>query len=663
MTGVEPGTREEDDATKTVKRSGDGDEHRREPIPALTPSRPPQSSEESSHHLQRLPPSTISMSGPSGLFSGGAEAATAAAAADAHGTRGSQVEDGSVTQGDGRTSFALPPLGNLHKRRASASPEKFNTGKFEPLPLRLDAAFTGNAAGEERPAKRTRLENKIEISYDSSGTPRITSITPTFALPSGRSIAASTLLNSHRPTPSAPKKPFSILSGLLRHNDLLLLLVSYLTIPSLINLYAISKPFHFLYSRHSTAFTLSCMRTWAPDADKIYPWRCYKSLCFHDPTLRAKASMVGRDARQKHGELRDVPGLRWLQMVVYRQGVCKDMLIQLATKGLRCPSGTLDALRKLWFLLDLPLNAHRIALCRSEAYITNHNLSCATLFFLKVDMAFTDPAGAIYRSAGQFTNTGAYPREWERRAFIGCDLREMLMAEKSFTPLWRVLRGLSWDPAEPKVPLNRLDVLRLWVRHKYHLPDDVPEHVRRQSIMGIPWHEVGTAGLERTSVSTITLPNGTQTVLTNPGLTTKLPQTHLKQQLLYPHAKRLILPSTAAEKPREQLLRPEELVMREGVRRRMELHKQWGRMMLWGFCDELGRNLAVRTEGELLRWSNGEKPLSWFMTDREVMERRELERKKREEEEGGTAGAGQVGEVGRVEEVVELGEGGDGAEA
>ncbi|KAI7519148.1 hypothetical protein KC331_g20841, partial [Hortaea werneckii] len=30
-----------------------------------------------------------------------------------------------------------PKLGNLHKRRASDSPEKFNTGNFNPLPLHI----------------------------------------------------------------------------------------------------------------------------------------------------------------------------------------------------------------------------------------------------------------------------------------------------------------------------------------------------------------------------------------------------------------------------------------------------------------------------------------------------------------------------------------------
>jgi len=556
-------------------------------------------------------PSTTSLKPGFNPFSDGAEAA-----ANALGI--GRLGDSVPRQANMLAPPAKPKLGNLHKRRASASPEKFNTGSFEPIPLRIEPS---TSTIDEPPAKRARFENKVEVSYDSCGTPRIASVTPTIALPSGRTVAASQLLNRYRPLPS--KKRFSVLNALYRHNDLLLLLVSYLTIPSLISLYAISKPFHFLFNSHYMAFILSNMRTWAPKADKIYPWRCYQSLCMRDPSLRKKSSMTGKDLKEKHQDLRDVPSLRWLQMVVWRQGVCKDMLIQLATKGLRCPTGTLGAIRRMWFVMDLPLNAHRIALCRSQTYISQHTIFCASMFFLKVDMSFTDPSGPIYPVANQHTNTAAYPRRWERCGWTGCDLREMLTAERNFTSLWRVLRGWSWDSSEPRLSLNRLDVLRLWARHKYRLPENVPKHVKKQSIMGIPWHEVGTAGLERTGVSPVNL-NGKVTSIINPGLTTSAQRTHTNQQLLYPHQKRLIVPK---EKPREKLLRPEELMLRESVRRQMSMHTQWGRMMLWGFCDDAGRNLPVRTEEELLRWSQGKVPLSMYKSDEEVMKEREAKSK------------------------------------
>ncbi|KAK3631322.1 hypothetical protein LTR56_016957 [Elasticomyces elasticus] len=501
-------------------------------------------------------------------------------------------------------------LGNLHKRRASTSPQKFNTGKFEPLPLRIHT----KQETAERPTKRARIENKLEITYDALETPRVSAITPTFALPSGRKISGSKILNPR--IGSASNESFSLFNAFLHDNDLLMQLVSYLPIPSLISFYAISKPFHYLFNGSYIAFILANMRTWAPGADMIYPWRYYAPLCIKDPRLRQKSSAVGKDVKLKYQDMRDIPSLRWLQMVIWRQGVCKDMLIQLAAQGLRCPPGTLDAIRRLWFIMDFPLNSQRVSLMRSEEYISKATISRATMFFFKVDMAFTDPVGPVYAVNGPHTNPLVHLPQWQNTGLVGCSLRALLTAERHFTPLWRVLRGICPDPDEPMLPIERLDILKLWVRHKYHLPEDTPEHVKHQSIFGVPWHEVGTAGMERTGIVTHKNADGTPKTIINPGLTSLAAQnTHREQQMLYPHQKRIVLPNV---KPREVLLRPDELVMREGIRREMQLHTQWTRMMLWGFCDDLGRNLPVRSEEELLKWSRGNEPKSHYRTDAQL---------------------------------------------
>ncbi|KAK5728548.1 hypothetical protein LTR15_001684 [Elasticomyces elasticus] len=507
-------------------------------------------------------------------------------------------------------------LGNLHKRRASTSPQKFNTGKFEPLPPRIDTSHQHpSAQSSERPAKRARIENKLEISYDALGTPRVSAITPTFALPSGRKISGSKILNPR--IGSASNESFSLFNAFLHDNDLLMQLVSFFPIPSLISFYAISKPFHYLFNGSYIAFILANMRTWAPGADMIYPWRYYAPLCIKDPRLRQKSSAVGKDVKLKYQDMRDIPSLRWLQVVIWRQGVCKDMLIQLAAQGLRCPPGTLDAIRRMWFIMDFPLNSQRVSLMRSEEYISKATISRATMFFLKVDMAFTDPVGPVYAVNGPHTNPLVHLPQWQNTGLVGCSLRALLTAERHFTPLWRVLRGVCPDPEEPMLPIERLDILKLWIRHKYHLPEDTPEHVKRQTIFGVPWHEVGTAGMERTGIVTHKNADGTPKTIINPGLTSLAAQnTHREQQMLYPHQKRIVLPNV---KPREVLLRPDELVMREGIRREMQLHTQWTRMMLWGFCDDLGRNLPVRSAEELLRWSRGNEPKSHYRTDAQLV--------------------------------------------
>jgi hypothetical protein len=383
--------------------------------------------------------------------------------------------------------------------------------------------------------------------------------------------------------------------------------VSFLTIPSLISLYAISKPFHFLFNRHHTAFILSNMRTWGPGADRIYPWRCYKSLCVKDPSKLQKPRLKGKEnaVNKKWDDLRDVPSLRWLQMVVWREGVCRDMMVQLATNGLRCPFGTLDSIKRMWFIMDLPLNSHRIALIHNTDYFPNGVLLGMTFFLLKVDMLFTDPMEPPHPA--NHPNQHIYPNKYAGGMPSGVPLRKMLLAERHLSSLWRVMRGWSWDGGFGKAsdrPMNKLDILRVWIRHKYTPAETIEEDTKKMSIMGIPWHEVGTAGLERTGVAFHDLTDpGTNTVLrtmpiVNPAIVGTGLTDHQAKQVLYPHRRRIIL---ANEKPREMLLRPDELLIREGIRRRLKMHKQWWKIMFYGFTDSLGRNIIVPTEEVVLR--------------------------------------------------------------
>ena len=122
--------------------------------------------------------------------------------------------------------------------------------------------------------------------------------------------------------------------------------------------------------------------------------------------------------------------------------------------------------------------------------------------------------------------------------------------------------------------------------------------------MGIPWYEVGTASLERTGVSFFDL-GDKQVPVAHPSIAGADLSDHLKQQLLYPHRRQI---SLAHEKPREPLLGPDELVVKESVRRRLNMHKKWAMMMFWGFCDGLGMEYPIWTEEEYLRMQKGMPP-------------------------------------------------------
>lgn len=260
----------------------------------------------------------------------------------------------------------------------------------------------------------------------------------------------------------------------------------------------------------------------------------------------------------------------------------------------------------------------------STSYLSNDTLKLMTHFLLKVDMSFTDPNQAAYP-----VQYPGLPAKYAHNIPTGIPLRKLLLAERHLTSLWRVLRGWTWDPTQPRIPLTKLETLRLWVRHKYHLPEDTPEDVKRLPIMGMPWWEIGTAGYERTGIAFFSLDGGTtKTPVAHPAIMSPaLSRTHLGNQLLYPHARVIHLPNVL-EKSREQLLGPDALLLKACVKREMSIHKEWAHMMLWGFCDELGFNWPAFSEGEYGRLERRECNVEDL-----IEERKEARREKRKREE------------------------------
>ena len=104
-------------------------------------------------------------------------------------------------------------------------------------------------------------------------------------------------------------------------------------------------------------------------------------------------------------------------------------------------------------------------------------------------------------------------------------LRKMLLAQRSLSKLRQVLKREEM--------LNQLEMLQMFVRWKYR-----PLRRRNRTILGVPAHEVGKGMYEGYGSGT------------------------------------------------EKVLAPDALVMREGVRRKMDLHKRYLDMMIWGYVDK-----------------------------------------------------------------------------
>jgi hypothetical protein len=79
------------------------------------------------------------------------------------------------------------------------------------------------------------------------------------------------------PSPPPHVKKFNLLTGLVSHVDILLQITGYLPPQTLLDLYTISAPFHYVMDSHFTAFIKAATLTWAPSADRFFPWWCFVS--------------------------------------------------------------------------------------------------------------------------------------------------------------------------------------------------------------------------------------------------------------------------------------------------------------------------------------------------------------------------------------------------
>ncbi|OJD17565.1 hypothetical protein ACJ73_08791 [Blastomyces percursus] len=295
--------------------------------------------------------------------------------------------------------------------------------------------------------------------------------------------------------------PFNIFQEILQRPELTLLVARHLRVQELFILYRISRDFHHVVNTRFTTVIQAQAHARAPEAAKIFPPRCYAKLCIPDPGLRPHP--VAK--RAALGETRKVPSFRWLLMVCFREMVCHEIITILAEDGVPVPDRCTSTMKKIWLLMDIPDNARRIALVQNHEIFTDVDLFFATLFFVKLDMRFTDPI------------TGS-----------GKDgMRRLLLAQPSLSMLWRTLKRTAL--------ISKLDVMRLFARWKYQSRQDQ----RGLSVFGVPAHEVGIVQYQcwgRTG-------------------------------------------------NRIQLQRPDELLLKESIRRGLDLQQRYTDMFLWGYIN------------------------------------------------------------------------------
>lgn len=242
-------------------------------------------------------------------------------------------------------------------------------------------------------------------------------------------------------------------SSMAQAPELLMELAHHLPIPDFISLYAISKEFHETVNGHMAHIMKSYAAYRARQASKIFIFNLYDSFCVDDP--------VGR-YRPGTEIVRRVPSLRWVQMVLHRQRVVRDILACMAREGHRMPKTMPTTLMKMWLTMDMATSARRVQFMHNEEYWTDNDIYNAQLFMIKLEMRFNDPIDGP-----------------------GDDgLKKLMLGQRGLTPLSKLLKRTAYtDP---------LEILECAIRYSY----DPSEENLGHPILGISPHDIGKGHLE-----------------------------------------------------------------------------------------------------------------------------------------------------------------------
>jgi hypothetical protein len=240
---------------------------------------------------------------------------------------------------------------------------------------------------------------------------------------------------------------FNIFQTILQHVHIFFHFVTCLDVDTLVSLYAISKDLHNMVNTCISAVILSQAMRYAPQAASIFPFRCYRRLCNDDPRV---------DLDLTRGQSRLIPSFRWLRMINWRHQIAHKIVRLLNEEGLYLPEQGETAVKKLWFLMDIPDNQRRVATIQNPELWTTADLFYACMFFMRIDMRCTNPLVPRAHSS----------------------IRRMLMAQPSMSMTCLVL--------ERKYLLNKHEAMQTYMRWK-----GTPLTVQQHSVFGVPQHELG----------------------------------------------------------------------------------------------------------------------------------------------------------------------------
>ncbi|KAF1994141.1 hypothetical protein P154DRAFT_502373 [Amniculicola lignicola CBS 123094] len=180
-----------------------------------------------------------------------------------------------------------------------------------------------------------------------------------------------------------PKASFVAYKAILRHPNLFFQFTLRLPPQDLLKLYSIDKEFHWRCNKYNTSLIYDHAKYHAPAAASVFAPQLFPRFCISDPVLKPMDNRTHL--------ARDIPSLRWVKLVMYRDNIVRQILTLLALEGHIFPRDMATVLMKFWVLMETETIAGRQAQLANPDNWSDADLHLFCLFLLKLDMRFGNP--------------------------------------------------------------------------------------------------------------------------------------------------------------------------------------------------------------------------------------------------------------------------------
>ncbi|RSL69486.1 hypothetical protein CEP54_002357, partial [Fusarium duplospermum] len=255
-----------------------------------------------------------------------------------------------------------------------------------------------------------------------------------------------------------------IITALCKNLELAIELGKHLRGEDILNLYIACGGFREALDGHMLSSIREWIRSRAPEAGRLFPWRSVAKFLVPDPAQRS-----GSGTDKTPGGVRLIPGMKYLQMILGRDRYCRQILAIMARMGLRVPDTMHITLLRIWHLLEVATCTQRSQLMADTSLWTDQHLYNAQFFFVKLTMAFNHP---FFR-----------PHTHE--------MLHLMMGQRGLYPLWQCLTRKKFRTLS--------EIVELKARYDMTLPPPAwfnPDRRFMTSFHGVPFRELGIGHCE-----------------------------------------------------------------------------------------------------------------------------------------------------------------------